>query len=444
MRVLIIGGVATGMSAASKLRREDKNAEVVVFEMGWEVSYGACGLPFYISGENRHVDLLRIRSVAEFKDQGIDVRTRHRVEEVNSTEKTIMVKELETGREYRDRYDKLVIATGASPLKPPLEGADLENAFTLKTIHDAEEIRRVLMREEVRDVVIIGTGFIGMEMVEACVRLGKKVRAIELQDQIMPAYEYEIATELAEAMQEHGVAIHTGEQVLGLQGTKHVTSVSTENGVYPADFVLFAVGVRPNTDFIAGDEFEKMKNGALVVNSRMETSVADIYAGGDCSTVYHRILGKQVYLPLGTNANKQGRIIGENLVGKKKEFPGALGTSVLRVLDLQAGKTGISEREARTHNIPHKTVVVQANNHAPYYPNPQPIKVKLVYCPDTGKVLGASMVGREGVALRINTCAAMITAGMTVEEAGNLDLGYAPPFAQVWDVIHVAANLAKR
>jgi len=432
------------MSAASKLRREDRNAEVVVFEQGWDVSYGACGLPFYISGENDHVDLLRIRSVAEFKRRGIDVRTRHQVQDINSTEKTIRVKELETGREYTDRYDRLVIATGASPFKPHLKGSDLENVFTLKTIRDAEEIRRVLMREESRDVVVIGAGFIGLEMADACVRLGKKVRVVELRDQIMPAYEYEIATELAKAMQEHGVAIHTGEEILGLQGAKYVTSVSTDKGVYPADFVLFAVGVRPNTDFVAGDEFEKMDNGALVVNSRMETSVADIYAGGDCSTVYHRILGKQVYLPLGTNANKQGRIIGENLAGKKREFPGSLGTSVIRVLDVQAGKTGISEKEARVHNITHKTVVVQSSNHAPYYPNPQPIKVKLIYCPDTGRILGASMVGREGVALRINTCAAMITAGMTVEEASNLDLGYAPPFTQVWDVIHVAANLAKR
>ncbi len=445
MKVLIVGGVAAGMSAASKLRREDSLAEITVFEQGIDVSYGACGLPYFISGENKEADLMRIRKVEEFREKyRLDVRIRHQVLSVQPSAKTVLVKNLDTGQEYSVDYDKLVLASGASPIRPSLKGINLENIVTLKTIQDAESIRQVLLTDKIRDVAIIGSGFIGLEMVEACVRLGKKVRIFEMLEQVLPAYEPEIAISLQATMEKHGVAIHTAEKVIEFRGNDTVSSIYTDKGEYKTDLVVLSVGVKPNTGFVSGLGLELLGNGAIIVNNRMETNIIDIYAGGDCASVFHRVLRKPVYLPLGTNANKQGKIIGDNLAGKNKEFPGALGTSVLRVLDMEAGKTGVSEKEARANHIKYRTVVVEANNHAPYYPNPQPIKVKLVYDPETRVILGACMAGVEGVALRVNTFAAMIAAGMTLEEAGNLDLCYAPPFSQVWDVIHVAANAANK
>lgn len=445
MKVLIIGGVAAGMSAASKLRRENSLTEIIVFEQGIDVSYGACGLPYFISGENKDADLMRIRKAEEFRESySIDVRIRHQVLVVNPHEKTVVVKNLETGLDYNESYDKLVIATGASPIRPPLKGIDLRNISTLKTIQDAESVRQVLLTDEIQDVAIIGSGFIGLEMVETCVRLGKKVRVFEMQDQVLPAYEPEIATLLKDTMEKHGVLIHTGEKVLEFRGNGKVSSIQTDQAEYRADFVILSIGVAPNTGFVRELGLELLSNEAIVVNNKMETNIKDIYAGGDCASVFHQVLQKHVYLPLGTNANKQGRIIGDNIAGRSKEFSGALGTSALRVLEIETGKTGVSEKEARENNIKYRTVVVEANNHAPYYPNPQPIKVKLVYDPENRVILGACMAGFEGVVLRINTFAAMIAARMTLEEAGSLDLCYAPPFSQVWDVIHVAVNAANK
>lgn len=445
MEVVVIGGVAAGMSAASKLKREVRDAHITVFERGTDVSYGACGLPYFVSGENQDPNLMRIRTAEQFCRQGIDVRLRHDVVAVDPADRTVGVRNLTTGEQFTVGYDRLVIATGASPIVPGVPGTDLNNVFTLKTIPDGEAIQQALSDPRIQDVVIVGSGFIGLEMAEACVRLGKQVRIVEMAGRVLPVYEPEIAALMAEELVRHGASVHTGERLTAMKGDGKVEAVVTDKAEYKADLVLLSVGVAPNTAFlreVPGLQF--LRNGALIVNRRMETGVEGIFAGGDCATVEHRILQKPVYIPLGTNANKQGRIIGENLAGAAREFDGALGTSVLRVLDVEAGKTGLSEQEAGQAGIPVRTAVVDVNDHAPYYPDPTPIRIKVVTHAESGRVLGACLAGRRGAALRTDVFAVIISAGMTAEEAGQLDLGYAPPFAQVWDAVHVAVNAVAR
>lgn len=445
MDVVIIGGVATGMSAAAKLHRLQPEARITVFERGPDVSYGACGLPYFVSGENNDPNLMRIRTAQQFRKQGIDVRLHHEVVAVDSTHRHVRVRNLETGAEFEVPYTKLVIATGASPIVPNLPGVDLANVFTLKSIADGKAIRETLANSDIQDVLIVGSGFIGLEMAEACVRLGKRVRVLEMLDQVMPAYEPEIAELVADALHRHGVQVQTGERLTALEGDGRVQRAVTDQAEYPADLVIMSVGVRPNTAFLGevpGLQF--LPNGAVVVNQRMETGLPGVYAGGDCATVYHKLLERPVFIPLGTNANKQGRLIGENLAGANREFTGALGTSIIRVLDVEAGKTGLSEREAAQAGIPVRTAVVDVHDHAPYYPNPQPIRMKVVCHAESGRLLGACLAGRSGAALRTDVFAAIISGGMTVQEAGLLDLAYAPPFAQVWDAIHVAVNALAR
>lgn len=444
MKVVILGGVAAGMSAASKLRREVKDAQIVVIEKGVDVSYGACGLPYYIGGENENADLMRIRKAEVFiEKQNIDVRLLSEAVSVDPSSKTVKVLNLVSMEEYEESYDKLVVATGASPIIPNLPGVGLKNIFTLKSIQDGEKIKKTLNSDSIKNVVIVGSGFIGLEMAEACAVLGKKVRIIEMLSRVMNPFEPEITELISKTLVDHGVVLNTDEKVEEFTGEEYVKGIRTNKGSYEADLVLLSVGVSPNTTFLRNVGFDFMRNGAIIVNGKMETCVADIYAGGDCAGVHHKILKKDVYLPLGTNANKQGKIIGENLAGKDKEFPGALGTSVLRVIDIEAGKTGISEEEAKNNGIAYGTTIVEVNNHAPYYPNPKPIRIKLVYDPETRRVLGACAAGGSGTALRINTFAAIIDAGMTLDQVSNLDLCYAPPFSQVWDAIHVAVNSVK-
>lgn len=433
------------MSAASKLRRACREARITVFEKGLDVSYGACGLPYYISGENDDADLMRIRSAEQFRKQGIDVRLRHEVYGVDPTARIVAVRNLETGETFTAPYEKLVIATGASPIRPPLPGVDLPGVVTLKTIPDAEHIKEQLAQPDVEDVLIVGSGFIGLEMAEACVRLGKRVRVLEMQDRALPVYEPEISEWIAEALRRNGVALHTGEALVALEGQGRVRRARTQRGEYKADVVLLAVGVRPNTAFLRDvPGFRFLKNGAIVVNRRMETGVPDVWAGGDCATVEHMILQRPVYIPLGTNANKQGRLIGENLAGAQREFGGALGTSVVRVCDLEAGKTGVTEQEAREAGIPVKTAVVEVGSHARYYPGSEPIRIKVVMDRRTDRLIGACLAGKRGAALRTDVFATIISSGMRVQDAALLDLAYAPPFAQVWDAVHVAMSALTR
>jgi len=443
MRVLIIGGNAAGMSAASRLVRKSKDVEVVVFEKTRVVSYAACGLPYYIADLNPDLEQVRMRTLEEFEKAGIRVHLEHEVINVNPAEHCITVRNLQSGESRREHYDKLVVASGSSPFVPPIPGTDLQGVFTVKTLADAENIKKNLLRREVQNVAIIGGGAIGLEVAEACVLQKKNVRLFEAAPYLLPGFDTEFATAVEQELASHGVAVHTGAKVAELLGNGWVNKVASSAGTYDADLVILAVGIRPNTSFIDGAVIQKERNGALTTDSSMRTSAPDIYAAGDCATVMHKILKRPVYLPLGTNANKQGRLVADAILGIPVRFDNALGTSMLRCLDLELARTGITEGEARANGIDVGTVTVEHVSHAHYYPDPVPITIKLCFDPSTHVLLGAQLMGRKECALRVNVFAVAIDRGMRAEELGFVDLGYSPPFATTWDAIQIAANAVK-
>jgi NADPH-dependent 2,4-dienoyl-CoA reductase/sulfur reductase-like enzyme len=442
MTVLIIGGVAAGMSAASKIKRENKDVEVIVLERGGEVSYGACGLPYYVSGVNPHEDLLRIRKAEAFIASGIDLRLYHEAVKVDADNKRVLVKDLKQNTEYEQTYDQLVIATGADAIKPNLPGINLPGVMTLKSIPEARAMKEALAAAG-DTVAVIGGGYIGLEMVEALLHLGKKVVLFEMMDRLLVNFDIEISTLVYDHLIEKGVEIHLGEGVESFIGEERVQAVKTGKGEYPVDLAVLSIGVRPNTAFVRDTGINMLRNGAIVTDEYMRTSLKDVYAAGDCATVRHRLTGKDVFIALGTNANKQGKYVAQTILGKPTAFNHCLGTAMIKVCDVELGRTGLSEAEAQAEGIPYGTSLVTSANHAPYYPDPQKITIKLVYEKESKRLLGAQLVGGPGAALRTNVYAAWITLGGRADEMEEVDFGYAPPFAMPWDVMHIAAGRVK-
>ena len=439
MKIVILGGNAAGMSAASRMKRKAPDTQVIVLEKTETVSYGACGMPYYIADLNPDLNRMKIRPVEKFREQGIDVRLNHEVERVDRENKTVYGSC--KGEPFAISYDKLLVATGSSPIVPPLPGIDLAGIFPLKTLEQAAALKSALGTE--KDVVIVGGGYIGLELAEAC--LLRKVRSltlVEAADHVLTTFDDEFGEAAVAELQKHGVRVCLSQRVKGFSGEDgHVAAVLTEGGEVKADVVILSIGIRPNTRFLEG--VDKLPNGALITGTDMRTSDPDIYAAGDCATVMHRVLKKPVYLALGTNANKQGRLAGDSMLGKPVCFDRPLGTSMLRLMGLEFACTGLNEKTAKAQGIAYKANTVTARSHAGYYPDPAIITVKLIYDPDTKAILGAQLMGAKETALRIDVFACAIDRGMTTAELGFLDLGYAPPFASVWDAILIAANASK-
>lgn len=304
-------------------------------------------------------------------------------------------------------------------------------------------IKKEIDKGHIRKVTVIGAGFIGLEMVEAFLTRGLEVTLIQLDEQILSIFDAELTIPIEEHLRSKGVKLLLGEKVVGFEGTGKVNKVLTDKGQYDTDLVLVSIGVKPNTKFLESSNIVLAKNGAVEVNQFMETSVLNVFSGGDCAMIYNIALKENSYLPMGNNANKQGRVIAENIGGKRFKFNGVLGTIVIKIIDMEAAMTGINEKLAIAKNIKYKTVTITGKNHAGYYPNPQPIIIKVIYNPDTFVIIGAELIGYKDTALRVNVFALAIQKEMTTKELGFLDLAYAPPFAGVWDVIHVAVNNAK-
>lgn len=438
MNIVIIGGNAAGMSAASRIRRRAPEHEVIVLESTNEVSFGACGMPYYVAGLNPDINLMRIRPVEKFREQGIDVRLGHTVTAVDRDAKT--VSGVNENGKFTVQYDRLAVCSGSSAIVPPIEGKDLAGVFTLKNLSDAAALKAALGED--RRVVIVGGGYIGLELAEACLlRNVKSLTVVEAAPKLLTTFDDEFGDAAAEELRKHGAEVRLGERVAGFQGKDgKLTAVETDGGIYDCDVAVLAVGVRPNTAFV---DVEKLGNGALITDRSLRTGDPDIFAAGDCATAWHRLLKSPVYLPLGTHANKQGRLLGDAILGKEVCLDRALGTSMLRLAGLEFACTGISEKIAREKGIPYKTKTVAARSHARYFPDPAEITVKLVYSPDTHVILGAQMMGAKETALRIDIFALAVDRAMTTEELGFADLGYAPPFASVWDAVQIAANAAK-
>ena len=444
MKIIIIGGVAAGMSAASKIRRVDPDAIITVYEKGGFLSYGACGLPYYVGDYNDEYRKMIARSQETFTKMGIETFLRHEVLSVDVEKKEVLVKNLETGQEFTDSYDKLMIAVGASAVVPPFPGKELMGVHVLKSMEDGIFLKEYVKMPEIRNIVIVGGGYIGVECAEAFLNLGKNVRIVEAAPRILMPFDEEIASLAHEELVKSRVLLNTGEKVEGFYGDGlYVKGVKTDKGTYEADLVIVAVGVRPCTDFLKNTGISMGKNGGLIVDREMRTSIPDVYAAGDCILVYHEVLEEDSFLALGTVANKCGRIAGTNMAGGHESFIGALGSAAIKVCGLELGRTGMGEGDAIRLGKDYKTLIIQANDHPAYYPDPTPITIKLIYEKGTKRLLGAQTCGQKGAVLRADVFAVAIHCKMTTAELGMTDLIYAPPFSGVWDAIQIACNAAK-
>lgn len=443
MKIIVIGGVAAGMSAASKIKRIDKNAEVVVYEKGPFLSYGACGLPYYVAGVNDDYTKMIARTREEFERMGIKTHLRHEVIKVFPEKKEVMVKDLESEKTFIDSYDKLMIATGTVPVIPSLKGKDLDGVYVLKTLENGLVLKKAMEKPEVKNVVIVGGGYIGIEVAETLKEAGKNVTVIQIASRILKPFDSEITDIVTKHMIEKGINVNVNEIVEEVLGDSTVEGVKTNKGIYKADLVVLAAGVKPATNFLKGSGIELRKNGAVIIDREMRTNIQHIYAAGDCAEVYNKIKEENAFIPLGTTANKCGRLAGENMMGKHKKYVGTLGSSAIKVLDYELGRTGLSEGEAKDLAIDYKTVFVKAYDHPRYYPNSTPIWIKLIYEDKSHRILGAQAIGNKGAVMRIDMFAIAIHNNMTTMDLGMTDLCYAPPFAGVWDAVHIACNAAK-
>ncbi len=446
-KIIIIGGDAAGMSAASKVRRELKDAQLIVFEKGQHISYAACGMPYWFHGVvKEEADLLALTLDDARTKRGIDVRVGHEVTAINRAAKSVTVKQLESGKSWDEPYDKLVIATGASAVRPPIAGLDLPGVFTLRSLEDGQRIKAFLEKEQPKRGVVIGAGYIGLEMAEAFRGLGMATTVIEMLPQIMPNMDAEMVAPVAAHLAQQGVDVRTGVKVTGIQAADDGLVVQSDGGDVAADVVLLSVGVKPNSELAKDAGLTLSARNAIAVDQHLRTSDPDIYAAGDCVAYRHLVLDEDVWIPLAPSANKGGRIVGENLVGENTTFPGILGTAVVKIFDYSLAVTGLTEAQASEHA--HKfqggvaAATITGGSLPHYYPGGAPVTVKVVLEKATGRLLGAQLVSTSDVSKRADIFAVALTAGMTVQQFGNLDLTYAPPFAPVYDPVIVAANVA--
>jgi NADPH-dependent 2,4-dienoyl-CoA reductase/sulfur reductase-like enzyme len=444
MRVIIIGGVAAGMSAAAKLKRMQPEYEVVVYEKTDVVSFGACGLPYFVGGFFDDVNNMIARPAEKFRESGIDLNIFHEVIDVDTEAKKLTVKNLTTGEEFVDTYDKLMIASGASSIIPPIKNVNIENVSTLKSMSDGIKVKELMNKEEIKNVAIIGAGFIGLEAVEAAKKLGKNVVVFQLEDRILPqVFDKEVTDILEEEIRKHDVDLRLEEIVGELVGETKVEKVITNKGEYDADLVIVATGVRPNTSFLKNTNINMLPNGAIIVDEFGKTSVEDVYSAGDCATIQNIVTGQDSYVPLATGANKLGRIVGENLAGANNTFQGSLGSSCIKVMDMEAASTGLTETQAAKLGIEVKTKFISDFNQTNYYPGRDKMYVKLVYDANTKVILGGQVAGYKDAVQRANVIAACVFGKLTTNQLGMLDLCYAPPFARTWDILNVAGNVCK-
>ena len=442
-RLVVVGGVAGGMSAASSFRRLKPEAEVIVLEKDEHISYGACSLPYYIAGLVKNIrDLIGFTPESAKEQRDITVWTRHEAVEIDPGNKRVTVKDLVGGGNQTLDYDALVVATGGVPIVPPFGGIDLANIFTIRTIGDGLAIKKFIDEGAPKRAVIVGGGYIGMEMTESLHARGIHVTVIEKMDRVLGSMDPEITHVVEAKLKGMGVDLHKETSVESFEGEGRVEKVVTDKVSFPADFVILAVGVRPNTALAERAGISLGFRGAIAVDEHMRTNIPDVYAAGDCAETLHLVTGKKTYIPLGSTANKQGRVAGENAGGKESTFEGVVGTAVTKVFSLEVARTGLTSLDAEREGFDFFSSTITGRSRASAYPAGKPMTVTYVVEKSSGRLLGAQMVGEEGVAHRIDTLATALYHRSTVEDVARLDLAYAPPFATVWDPILIAANVA--
>lgn len=436
MKIIIIGGVAAGTSAAAKARRNNENAEIKLFDADSDISYSGCGLPYFIGTKVESREQLVPRDAAFFKQKyNVDVYIQHQVLEIQTHTKVIIVKNLVTQEIFQQQYDKLVIATGAKSVVPGIEGIDKANVFSLRNVNSADRIREQVLTTNPKSAVIVGSGFIGLEMAESLATRGIGVSVVEMAQQVMPALDHDIGIYVADHLVKKGIQVIVNDSVIRLEGSPLVTKVILKSGKeIDTDFVVMAVGVKPNVELAQQAGVELGPTGAIKVNSKMQTNIEDIVACGDCAESYSLITKKPLYRPLGSTANKMGRIAGDQITGGDFEFRGILGTGIFKVFDMAVAQTGLTEKEAKKEGYE----VVVCHNIKPdkpeYYEGSEMV-IKAVADKNTGKVLGVQIVGKSGVDKRIDIFVTAITFGAKVEDLFHLDLAYAPPFSTTKDPV---------
>jgi len=441
--IVIVGGCAAGMSAAAQARRIDPSAKITVYERGGYISYASCGIPYFISGEVKRFEDLIAYTPEEFSQQRrVEVLPYHEVRKVNVGERTVEVVDLRGERELRKSFTALLIATGASPIVPSLPGSDLKGVFSLRSMDDALALKRYIDGEKPKRALIAGGGYIGLEMANALRGIGMSVSLVEMKEHLLPNLDEEITTIVERECKDKGVELFLGDSLLGMEGDGKVSTAQTTARRIDCDMVILALGVKPNVQLAREAGIPLGSRGAIRTRPNQETEIPGIFAAGDCAETKHIVSGKPYWFPLATLANKQGRIAGENMAGGMLLFPGTVGTQVMKVFDLEVAVTGFSEKEARALGYETASTTGRTSSNASYYPDAQPVTTKMVMDVKTRMVLGVQMVGRKGVAKRIDAAAVALHSQMTVDEMAWLDLSYAPPFSPVWDaLIHIAQSL---
>ena len=432
MRIIIIGAVAAGTSAAAKARRNNEDAEIIIYEKDSFISYSGCGMPYYIGGEVKSADELTPRDPAFFKSKyNVDIFTLHEVLSINPEEKSLKIKNLTTNEEFFNTYDKLLIATGASAVVPPIKGFDNSNIFTLRNIGDMNKIKAFLDTTYPKTAAIIGTGFIGLEVCENLTRLGIKVTLIEKLPQVTPWLDSDMAVYVKEHLVKNGVCVKTEVAINEITNNSVVLS---DGEIVNADMTLVSTGVRPNTEIAKQAGIELGVTGAIKVSTKMQTNFDDIYACGDCIEQFNLVTGKAVYRPLGSTANKTGRIAGDSITGGSLEFRGILGTGIFKIFDMTVAQTGLSEREAKEQGYD-VAVCHNIKPNRPEYMGGKEMVIKAVADKSDGRILGVQIVGFEGVDKRIDVFVTAITFKAKAEDLFHLDLAYAPPFSTTKDPV---------
>ncbi len=443
-RLVVIGAVAAGTSAAAKAKRTTAGNQVIVVERDEYVSYGACGIPYLISGLITRQEDLIARTPAEFREHGIEVRTRQEVLEINPANRALRIADLQNSQEYMLDFDQLIIATGAQAVRPPVPGLELSGVYSLRTLADGIALQQALKAGRHRNAVIVGGGYIGLEMAEAFRALGLAVTIVEMKPQLMVNLDPDMSQLVLEEVQRHGTRVRLNDGLVRCEGSDRVERVITEHSEIAADLVLRAIGVKPNSRLAEAAGITLGASKAIAVDGHMRTNFEGIYAAGDCIETVHRVTGHKVYMPLGSTANKQGRVAGANVAGKSCTFGGVVGTAVAKIFDLQVARTGLTEREAKAAGFTVHAQHITTKDRSEYYPGATQLDVKLVMNQATRKLLGAQLIGEQGAAKRIDVLATALYAHMTVDDLTQLDYSYAPPYASVWDATLRAASVVSR
>ena len=440
MKVVIVGGVAGGATAATRIRRLDEHAQITVFERSGYISYANCGLPYYIGEVIEDPEELTLQTPESFQTRFcINVKVKHEVIDIDVKLKTVTVRNLDTGEEFEEAYDKLILSPGAKPIRPDLPGIDSKNLFSLRTVEDTFRIRQFAEEHKPKTAVMVGGGFIGLEVAENLCELGVKVTVIQRGNQLLNTLDYDMATLVHSKLRSKGIDLKIGGNVVAFEETETGLNVLLENEQpIGTDMVLLAIGVSPENTLAKKAGLELGLKGAIAVNDKMETSVSDIYAVGDAVQIKHIVTGNDAVIALAGPANKQGRIAADNICGLDSHYKGSLGSSVIKLFDMTAASTGLTEKAAQTAGISYDRIVLSPSSHAGYYPGAKTMTMKVVYEKETLKLLGAQIVGYDGVDKRIDVLATAICTGMKANELKDLDLAYAPPYSSAKDPVNMA------